>query len=393
MTKEKWLIFILATLCLLPPAIILTCYVVYINTTPFTLSIKDISNSANDWSAFGSLMAGIFTFSGALATFLALLMALRQNKKLSEDALKKAEFDAKVASENSEYMKDQKTKMNFEKYKIHLEVFHELLDRIEKDSNGDNVFTSRNEFYKNLFPDNSFDSCITTPDKEKRTPNGVLDILDATQYIAGRIKNNTYHKSFRLFIDDILSLKSMIMVITKRDKKEGDIIFNGRYIVFNIYDVYNDIDFISTTVDTISSFCGLTNSHNITSSMSTERLLLSCDSFFSHQKRVPSRNYTPPYELIKSNHIDALIKLYRLLNTSPSPTNNMIKPATDYIWRTLSSPNISKLINNDEYQDLLKSIHKILITQKEQSIITYANENIDESFSPYFYEIGSMTRI
>lgn len=393
MTKENWLFFTLATLCLLPPTIILTCYVFYIKTTPFTLNIKDISNNANDWSAFGSLLGGVFTFSGALATFLALLIALRQNKRLSSDALQKSKFDEKVASENREYMKDQKVKMNFEKYKIHLEVFHEILDRIERDCNGDYTFTSRNEIYKNLFPDNSFDFCSTTSDKNKKNPNGCLDILDATKRIEEKLKNKTYQKNFRIFIDDISSLKSMMMIVTRRQGKVGDIIADRRHIIFNIYDIYNDIDFMATTVNSLLSFCGFTRRCNIATCISTVRLVLSCNSFFSHQEKVKRKSHNTRYELIQSEHIDAMIKFYRLLKSSSSPVNYMIKPAADYIWKNMSEANISNIINENGYRDCLQSLNYILKTQKYQSIIMYPYEDINKSFSPYFHEIYSMERV
>lgn len=93
MKDYKPLIMIVIILCLLPPVLILICYGIYVNDLPFDFSMKSISNNSNNWSAFGSLLSGAFTLSGAAATISTLLFAFYQNKKLSLEAEKRNKQD------------------------------------------------------------------------------------------------------------------------------------------------------------------------------------------------------------------------------------------------------------------------------------------------------------
>jgi hypothetical protein len=145
-----WICLAIA-LCIIPPSVILIYYGVYIEKSPFSFSLKDISNNANNWSAFGSLLSGAFTLSGATATIATLLYAIHQNKKLAIEAQKRADQDELVARDNKVFMAYQVSRVNFEKYKIHYGMFNDLLDQLERDSHGEKTFSSRSALYKKVF--------------------------------------------------------------------------------------------------------------------------------------------------------------------------------------------------------------------------------------------------
>lgn len=357
MRKVFWILVFIIAMSIVLPAIVLLIYRNHMTGLTFELSMKGISNKPDDWSAFGSLISGLFTWSGALSTLAALAFAFWQNDKLSKEAKLRSEKDEETARKNQEFMDFQRERMSFEKFRIHQLMFNELLDALEAGSNGQFQFRSKSFLYKNIFPDNDFLQCHTNVGPEIKNPGGLYELIEVSELIDSRLGDNTYNIEPHLLITDISVLQDSMRVRINRSREEGDLIFAGKLIFFNLIDTYNTFLFYQNAVNSIISFCGVNKVINLVSNADTPRLILNLASLSSQIDYGKVSNPSSPMEYLKSDNLNRIVAAYKNFNTSSeNPLYPIFNKLAAYILESLTPTAIHYHVTNDGLKLLLDSL-------------------------------------
>ncbi|EPS8491340.1 hypothetical protein ACVH8U_000151 [Yersinia enterocolitica] len=215
--------FILIVMIALP-LIVMLFYGYYITGGEYL-----ISKRSSDWADFGTLLSGVFTLSGALATLSTLIFLILESKHNNAERTEQVEREKEIASIN-------KDKIIFEKYKLHREMFDDILNKIESKFNNKLSITSRTSLYRNIFADNTFNHCVTKVDLNKDAKaNDLIDMCALAKRIASGFKNDGYYNNPRQFVYDVMSISNMIELRYNRNATHGDIVFDNA-IVLNVYE-------------------------------------------------------------------------------------------------------------------------------------------------------------
>lgn len=256
MFKTKWLWIAIVAFGVIPPVIILLLYDYSVSGTVFSLYSKGVSGSlskeSGHWSDFGSLLSGVFTLLGAIASLATLIFLLQQQKKGEQDRLEQLRIQRDIQNKSDEHLHSEKELMNFEMYKIHKDMFDSLLDNLEKQMNNGMKFVSRSFLYKNIFPDNGFYhfNGKATLDNKCILPSLINDfkhILSTLPNINCIISANAFFANFNM-LNSNLGLKG------GNDFHEFDVIFRNKFIGINIFDIRDGLYELSQVIDELLGF-------------------------------------------------------------------------------------------------------------------------------------------
>lgn len=159
MFKSKLLWIAITIFGVLPPVIILFLYDYSVTGEVLSLFSKGVnaslSKDSGHWSDFGSLLSGVFTLLGAIASLATLIFLLQQQKNSEQQRLKQLQIQGEIQDKNDLHLESERSLMKFEMFKLHREMFDDVLNKIEVASAGFK-FTDRNSLYKKIFPRNDF---------------------------------------------------------------------------------------------------------------------------------------------------------------------------------------------------------------------------------------------
>ncbi|MBD8249958.1 hypothetical protein [Pantoea agglomerans] len=357
MRKGALFVSAITIMSIVLPFIVLLIYRNQLTGNPFELSLKGLSNKNDDWSAFGSLVSGLFTWSGALSTLAALLFAFRQNKKLAQEATERSAQDKVTAEKNIEFMDFQRERINFEKFRIHQQMFDELLDKLEIDAKGDYHFNSRSLLYKNIFPENSFSVCHTKISDTSEHVGSFNDILVATGFMRDKLKNDSYVKNAQELIHDIAGLQEMLMLNISRSAQPGDLIFGNKYVIFNVVELYSTFILFSKVINAISAFGQLKKTMDLASHVNLPQLVLSLSKYTSVIPRIKTRDPSFPFEYIPLANLKRIIALYNNFNLdSKDPLHIFFKIIPHMILDALSPHSIHNTVTDKGLTMIIDSI-------------------------------------
>ncbi len=256
MRKEGWFFLVVIFISLVIPIVVIFTYRSFVTGLPFGLNFSGISHKSEDWSAFGSLISGLFTLAGAIATLATLLFAYWQNNKLSKEAEKRTEMDKETAKKNESFMDFQKKIMQFEKYKMHKEAFNDELTILERDLINNETFESRSILYKRIFPNNSFSHCDTYIDMDLVCNEyGLAKVFEAIKGFEGRLKDGWYYKNNADFIKDVNSIKKLLMISAVGSGRHGEITSIDNKLMLNIYNLKEEVSALCQAANQIFLFC------------------------------------------------------------------------------------------------------------------------------------------
>jgi len=389
MRIEKIIYILVFLVTLAVPLIVLLIYRNQISGLIFSFSMRDVSHKADDWSAFGSLLSGLFTLSGAIGTVATLIFAIHQNKQLSKEAKKRADQDEESAKKNEEFMSFQKERISFEKFKIHQSMFNDLLDKIEKDSKGQFYFHSRSVLYKNLFPHNSFSNCITKGDIEDSTPSNLKDLHITCLLISDKFRSDLYYKDASEFLRDVMKIQNSLMVTIERKAQEGDLLFAGKYIVFNVVDIYSSLSFYENATNMLCSFCESGDRVDITSYVNYSRLILSISNFTANLAL--SKAITPsfPFEYKDLPAFSQTVSLYKIFEVpSDHPLYKFLRPLQYLVQSALTPENAANLASKQGFRDFLT--HFVIQVLGTKNAIMKESPELATSFDPYIEKAHKM---
>ncbi|MGD8162477.1 hypothetical protein [Pantoea sp. FN0307] len=354
MRYEKTIFSIVFLITVVIPVSILLLYKFSLTGLVFAFGMDDVSHKSDDWAAFGSLVSGIFTLSGAVGTLAALVFAINQNKKLSIEAKKRSAQDEQNAIKNDEFMKFQKERMTFEKFHLHQSMFNETLDRLERDSEKEFQFYSRSIFYKNIFPENSFCNCLTKADFKESTPGNLKDIFNLANIIAENFEKGLYYKDAGVLINDLTAIQNLLMLRLIRSVKKGDVVQYDKYVILNVVDVYSLIEFYEKTINALGYFCEVNAVVEMTSHINHAKLMLSLNDYGLNLIRAKMKDASFPLAYESITNLNRVMAIYKKFNLSEDdPLYEYLKPLKNLLISSLSLTNIKNLISEQGFKDFL----------------------------------------
>lgn len=201
----------------------------------YWIHLGPISENPQDWSAFGSVMAGSFTFLAAIATTATLLILIKQ----------KRDSDRVVA--------DQLNALRFEQYVKHRALFMERLDALESRFDKKFLFVERDHLYRRLFPENSAAKMSYTADASL---NALLNELDAVWENVSSLARKPSIEAADEVCRALLALFHILGVEWQDEAQEGDISLRGSYIGLNLLSIPSGLRRVEYVVESLVHFCG-----------------------------------------------------------------------------------------------------------------------------------------
>lgn len=134
-----------------------------------------LSPTSEAWGNFGSLLSGAFTLLSSTASLATLIFLLYQQKddneanrekdRISNDnRVEQLRIQGEIQEKNDKHLEEEKKLIVFEMYKIHKDMFDDLLDKIEVRLGNKMRFNARSVLYKQLFSTNGFYEFNATSD-------------------------------------------------------------------------------------------------------------------------------------------------------------------------------------------------------------------------------------
>lgn len=356
MRYEKSLFIALVLTAIVIPIIVLFLYREYVSGLPATFDVQNISRDSSKWSDFGSLLSGLFTLSGALATIATLIFAISQNKKLAREAEKRSQLDAKNAEKNEKFMAFQKERMSLEKYRLHQLMFNDLLDRIEIDAKSELRFYSRSDLYKGIFPNNSFDECSTKVNKNELGNKNIFNIISLAKIINQKIESDNCENDGVELLNDFINMFNLLHVSFRRETKAGDITFGDNSTIINLIDMHSTIGFFNNTVSALCDFCEINDKLQENEINNPFKCLITLFFYASSFTVYKDLDATFPYGYISSDNLSKAITILGLFSGENiySPAKNMEKVHA-HIIDSLSPENIHAVTSDSGLKKLLHS--------------------------------------
>lgn len=205
------------------------------------------------------------TWFAACGTILTLGFLIKQHTQLREEQKKEkqelvAERQKREAHERKQQdMWDQQLEMlTFEKFQKHKAAFHSVLDQLE---NSPHIkFFDREALYEELFPNNSFESCVTNKANAEflnKLNNDYRDIWEHVKQI-NQSKNGVLDD--KLFVDffiKVTSLAASLKIQLQPTHEVGNLYWDmeDQQFMGNIFNPRESIHALEAVIKRISSFC------------------------------------------------------------------------------------------------------------------------------------------
>ncbi len=258
MLKSKLFWCVIIIFGIVPPIFIFLLYDYSITGSIFSLFTKGIhsslSNKPEDWSGFGSLLSGVFTLIGSIATFTTLLFIIYQHEKMIADRKGQLILEAENESKRSLHLSQERKLMNFEMFKIHNQMFNEHLDGIENFLSNGMKFKARNVLYKMLFPNATASDFNVT--HEINGLNGMEIIVRHYKSVLESLKNITDEATANDFIRSSTLLNYSLHMSTNECSLNKYDFYNGdRFIGINAFHVRRSLENYEFIVNALLDFC------------------------------------------------------------------------------------------------------------------------------------------
>ncbi|MCL1043417.1 hypothetical protein L2712_17440 [Shewanella marisflavi] len=252
-----------------------------------------LSPLPEDWSSFGSVLAGASAFLAAIGTVGVLLISIKQFKLQQ----KQIEEQAKRQDEFEELQKDKWDKenemLNFQKYQMHYSSFEELLDNYCNDNKVE--ITSRNKLYKKLFPNNTFENTCLSNDEADIFEGEINHLINFYLRCLKELKAFNTDKDIAVLNASNL-ITTLLHINPQQTLKNGDIeikrnddfIFSG----LNLHNADSTMRNIGDLIRNLQRFSGHTREWGEDDSLKYHKINLAQfkDDISSHSARVYSNN-------------------------------------------------------------------------------------------------------
>ncbi|WP_394230202.1 hypothetical protein [Shewanella colwelliana] len=119
-----------------------------------------LSPLSQDWSAFGSLLAGAASFLAAIGTIGVLLISIKQFKVQQTQIEEQTERQNAFEARQQQKWDKENEMLSFQKYQMHHSHFEQTLDKIENEYSI--KFIHKSDLYRQTFVDNNFSQTVFT---------------------------------------------------------------------------------------------------------------------------------------------------------------------------------------------------------------------------------------
>lgn len=191
-----------------------------------------ISSMRDDWSAFGSLLSGVFALLSAVATVSTLILLFVQLQKQQESVI-------------------------FEQYITHRKLFFERLDELEKTLNI--TFKDRDQFYQCIFPRNRPGVCFTH-EAVQPVSTRAKDISDCCSLytrIGVMLSGSLSGQAVIDLLMDIDRIRGKLHFLSTEEKYlDGEVFFHDIRLRVSILAIESVLRDIETVLNSILFFSG-----------------------------------------------------------------------------------------------------------------------------------------
>lgn len=194
-----------------------------------------ISSNREDWSVFGSVLSGAFTYVAAIGAIFSLAILMQQQ------------------IENNKIANRLAVIQSFDEYEKHRATFFTLLDEISRQYEGEIYFPTRSKVYSSIFYMNS-------PDDTQHKINIIKDGTEQYRDLTDCVKH--YEKLGAMF-DDAANGREIVLEIADlnyllgikhKETKRGDILFHKVNTGVNIGSLDESLKIIESVLNVILKF-------------------------------------------------------------------------------------------------------------------------------------------
>ncbi|WP_155295356.1 hypothetical protein [Chromobacterium violaceum] len=285
-----------------------------------------ISSLRDDWSAFGSLLAGIFTLLSAVATVSTLILFSIQLKKQQETVV-------------------------FEQYITHRKLFFERLDELEKLL--DIKFYDRDQFYQCIFPRNRPGVCFTHEEVKTAAtlPGDISDCCFLYHRIGKQLKEKmSWHEAAELVTNLVRMQGKLFFSFSASKFLDGEVVFLNQPTKMSIFSIGNALQDIEKVLNSILFFSGNEKIAPISH-------LAAHDIWDQIRVATKIQHYTNIIELRLSYFAKKWISLYDELDAFEIDEYTVLPKshtAVRYVLESFAPKNLQKI----DFAELLDSIEK-----------------------------------
>lgn len=260
------------------------------------------------------ILGSLGTWLGSICTAGTLIFVIRQNIELRES---QKETDQK----QQEMWDAQREIIAFQKLQAHKQQFNTMLDELER--NYPIEFFDRTSLYKNIFPNNDFESCHTKvsliKDTSKVVAGDLSDIRDATNFLRksldefNRLNASTYYRHTHNHLGQVSSILSLLHVAINTPKDTGDVFISigAGYYLLNVFDPSSSLRIIEKIVNRLMEFTGNDDNYQaIISHMCTSYYLDALRKFGFQERN--QRGYSVFKKNGGEKYVDNLIKCQQI---------------------------------------------------------------------------------
>lgn len=374
---------------------ILYCYARFVTGDPlyFLNPSNYISNDSSKWSDFGSLISGLFTLLGSLATVMTMVFLLRQNKDNLQRIDKQLTQSEESFRASVSFNKFQQEQMMFDKFKLHREMFKDLLIQFELDED-DISISSKMELYSDIFNYNSFMHCETSVQlhskiNPERIPSKLSAIVDKRNIILQRIEKDVYLSNPLLLMHDIYDFNSFVGLKYISPVRQGDILLYGQTIVFNVLDVKRSLLMIDHLTLKLVAFAHMGTLTQESIRFNSSRLTMCLIGYLKQLPKIKSKFVDFPYDWYEVNdNIEKTFIFYKKIRKFHTYKKE-IKSSMDYIEHFLGfQPNLLKLNDHIELRNFMRELLKKMKNDYLKNIKPLNNSDLNDIYNSILLRVS-----
>ncbi|KTB91584.1 hypothetical protein AO073_01540 [Pseudomonas syringae ICMP 11293] len=259
----------------------------------YGFNLGKISHEDGPWSSFGSLMAGVFTLVGSMATIGTLLYLNGQNKQMQK--VTQAQLDT----------------LTFERYINHRKLFNDHLNELVQTHKGTFAFRDPSHLYNSIFVENSPHHCaFSVSPSYDENGDGTNHIgllyrkLDKVKYLLDLAQPDA--DDVDSLVHDLIELSyDLLMIEPVGERRIGDVVFVDTTFGFNIFALD---EFINPALKIANMILKFTNNPPVVGQV------FQGNSYFIKEEMMkvhfPKRKDVPLYVFNNIVGLDILISVY-----------------------------------------------------------------------------------
>lgn len=339
---------------------ILTIFITY------GVSLGPRSHDHTAWASFGSMLAGVFTLFGTLATLATLLFLNAQFKEQQKVTGKQIEA------------------LTFEQYVNHRKLFFERLNEIEESLGNKIKFKDQDKLYHNIFPHNSPLECsfrVQIVSGQLAKVGDLSDMFSSYEMLKYMLeKNEWFHVEADNLVKHLIMMPNSLSFLNIDVEYDGDMELEGFNFGINIYSINEYVNRVTTILNAFLAFTGNATVPSIDHKAESSQLRKALMQNF--EGRFAAKHGLVPIKKIKM--IDELARLHFWIDQAKDTAGQrMFLEAWQKLITTFSSKlRVNELKDTRAYKEMITEFFKELhAVQKRYVRNSYEFKVVDDYHS------------